>query len=148
MYACTYVHTYVRTYVCMHVNMLVYTSTRLTFVIEKTRSPSFHQSTGALRTQKWPPRSPKMTCVPLICLGRMLARMWGCVAYVDFMFAYAVFMLASVGSGWIMLVHVGWSGSKWASRCVYVGSRWSQDAQDGLPRSPPCQMSKVKRPRF
>ena len=38
----------------------VYTSTRLTFLIEHVHSPNFHQSTGALRMQKWPPRPPKM----------------------------------------------------------------------------------------
>ena len=39
----------------------VYTSTRLTFLIEHVHSPNFHQSTGALRMQKWPPRPSKMT---------------------------------------------------------------------------------------
>ena len=38
----------------------VYTSTRLTFLIEHVHSPNFHQSTGALRMQKWPPRPPKL----------------------------------------------------------------------------------------
>ena len=38
----------------------VYTSTRLTFIIENAHSPNFHQSTGALRIQKWPPRPSKM----------------------------------------------------------------------------------------
>ena len=39
----------------------VYTSTRRTFIIEHANSPNFHQSTGALRMQKWPPRPSKMT---------------------------------------------------------------------------------------
>ena len=39
----------------------VYTSTRLTFIIEKAHSPNFHQSTGGLKTPKWSPRPPKMT---------------------------------------------------------------------------------------
>ena len=39
----------------------VYTSTRLTFLIEHVHSPNFHQSTGALRMQRWPPRPSKMT---------------------------------------------------------------------------------------
>ena len=38
----------------------VYTSTRLSFLIEHVHSPNFHQSTGALRIQNWPPRPPKM----------------------------------------------------------------------------------------
>ena len=39
----------------------VYTSTHLTFIIEHANSPNFHQRTGALRMQKWPPRLSKMT---------------------------------------------------------------------------------------
>ena len=39
----------------------VYTSTRLTFIIENVHSPNFHQRTGALRMQKWPSRPSKMT---------------------------------------------------------------------------------------
>ena len=39
----------------------VYTSTHLTFIIEHANSPNFHQRTGALRMQKWPPRPSKMT---------------------------------------------------------------------------------------
>ena len=38
-----------------------YTSTHLTFIIEHANSPNFHQRTGALRMQKWPPRPSKMT---------------------------------------------------------------------------------------
>ena len=39
----------------------VYTSTHLTFIIAHANSPNFHQRTGALRMQKWPPRPSKMT---------------------------------------------------------------------------------------
>ena len=39
----------------------VYTSTRLTFIIENAHTPNFYQRTGALRMQKWPPRPSKMT---------------------------------------------------------------------------------------
>ena len=38
-----------------------YTSTHLTFIIAHANSPNFHQRTGALRMQKWPPRPSKMT---------------------------------------------------------------------------------------
>ena len=36
-------------------------STHLTFIIAHANSPNFHQRTGALRMQKWPPRPSKMT---------------------------------------------------------------------------------------
>ena len=39
----------------------VYTSTRLTFIVENAQLPNFNQSTGALRMQRWLPRPSKMT---------------------------------------------------------------------------------------
>ena len=52
-------------------------------------------------------RTVPFRCVPLIFLGCMLSPSWVYVGYVGLMFAYFVFMLAYVGSGWVTLVHVG-----------------------------------------
>ena len=88
-------------------------------------------------------------------LGFMLAPSWLYVGSVGLMLAYAGFMLAYVGSCWVMLVsswvklaHVGSSWPKLASRCVYVGSSWPQDVQDGLPRSPKGQISSMFDPKL
>ena len=69
-------------------------------------------------------------------LGFMLGSSLLYVDYVGLMLAYAGFMLAYVGSSWVQLAHVASSWPKLASRCVYIGSSWPQDAQDGLPRPP------------
>ena len=45
--------------------------------------------------------------VPLIFLGYMLSPSWVYVGYVGLVFAYFVFMLVYVGSGWVTLAHVG-----------------------------------------